>query len=725
MAKSLITATTLFIGIFILTVTPINVSAAPVVGFEAGRIIDDAVFTNKQSRSVAQIQEFLNSKVPVCDTQHSGYYGQSGTFYGPSFICLKDFYENYSSTYSLSFSYKDKQGNTQTGTRTYFRNNAYEYKSLTAVYPDNPNDLNNTSYSINGNYAYGYLLKGEINNINGTIPSGAISAAQIIYNTAQEFNINPQVLIVLLQKEQSLITDTWPEPYKYQSATGYGCPDTSPCSAGYAGFTNQVRNAAEDFHLALTPGSSYWSGWLLNTNNQIPYSTSSSCGSSNVYIQNRATWALYTYTPYQPNSATLNAGYASGGNCSVGGEGNRNFYQYFKDWFGPTTASPIYGYSIVSQKAYSDSGYQSELPSPLNIQPNSEAYIKIVIKNTGNQTWYKNSLHMGTTSPMDRYSRFHDSSWLGPNRPAEMLEESVAPDENATLRFKLDAPGQLGSYNESFGILIEGQLWLNGDISLPINISSPVDYYSVETTSFKAFSDIARTKELDNYNISNFTRSKIYIRAIIKNTGNKTFPASLTKIAPTQPNNRASIFADDSWANSSRVTAAKEGDILPQATGTFDFSITLPDQPIINTTEKFGMLIESQVWLSDDIGTLTINSRARPAPEILKYQTLEIGQYLLSYDERFRLILQGDGNLVLYSPSRAIWSTGTAGKGGAHLAMQDDGNLVLYRYDWKPLWQTGTSGKNAQKFIIQTDGNLVLYSSNLLPQWDSHTDGKF
>src|SRR5699024_1304734 len=39
-------------------------------------------------------------------------------------------------------------------------------------------------------------------------------------------------------------------------------------------------------------------------------------------------------TPYQPNKAALAAGYGIGDACSA--YGNRNFYNYYTDWFGPT-----------------------------------------------------------------------------------------------------------------------------------------------------------------------------------------------------------------------------------------------------------------------------------------------------------------------------------------------------------------------------------------------------
>jgi GH25 family lysozyme M1 (1,4-beta-N-acetylmuramidase) len=59
-----------------------------------------------------------------------------------------------------------------------------------------------------------------------------------------------------------------------------------------------------------------------------------------------------------------------------------------------------------------------------------------------------------------------------------------------------------------------------------------------------------------------------------------------------------------------------------------------------------------------------------------------------------QLMLQKDGNLVLYFPRRgggriAVWSTHTSGTGpGNELIMQDDGNLVLYGNQGSALWNS-------------------------------------
>lgn len=162
------------------------------------------------------------------------------------------------------------------------------------------------------------------------------SAAHIIWQAAQDYRINPQVLIVLLQKEQGLITDSFPNSVQYRSATGYGCPDTAACSSRYYGFKNQVRNAAALFRTVLDGG---WTNYPLG-NNYIQYNPNSGCGGSWVNVRSLATSALYRYTPYQPNASALAAGYGAGDSC--GAYGNRNFYSYFEDWFGGITDEELW-----------------------------------------------------------------------------------------------------------------------------------------------------------------------------------------------------------------------------------------------------------------------------------------------------------------------------------------------------------------------------------------------
>ncbi|BDZ44166.1 hypothetical protein [Naasia aerilata] len=156
-------------------------------------------------------------------------------------------------------------------------------------------------------------------------------AADILAEAGQACGMNPQVLLVLLQKEQSLVTR--PSTDGYLRATGYACPDTADCDADYFGFFNQVYNAAWQFRqYTLYPsGRGFGVGTV-----EVAYSPDASCGAAPVRIRNQATANLYNYTPYQPNRAALASLYGDGDACSA--FGNRNFWRIFTDWFGDPTA---------------------------------------------------------------------------------------------------------------------------------------------------------------------------------------------------------------------------------------------------------------------------------------------------------------------------------------------------------------------------------------------------
>lgn len=92
-------------------------------------------------------------------------------------------------------------------------------------------------------------------------------------------------------------------------------------------------------------------------------------------------------------------------------------------------------------------------------------------------------------------------------------------------------------------------------------------------------------------------------------------------------------------------------------------------------------------------------------------ETLYQNQGLPSYDDGYDLIMQPDGNLVLYklNPTQAVWSTGTAGHPGARLVMQNDGNLVVYDTNNAPLWSTSTYRANTRnQLIVLPNGDIIV-----------------
>ncbi|MDD5172722.1 MAG: hypothetical protein PHG59_01070 [Patescibacteria group bacterium] len=77
------------------------------------------------------------------------------------------------------------------------------------------------------------------------------SAAEIIYRASQEYKINPQVLITLLQREKSLITKKSPTNDDYNWATGFTCYDYASPVSRFRGFARQVDRAAWRFRYYL------------------------------------------------------------------------------------------------------------------------------------------------------------------------------------------------------------------------------------------------------------------------------------------------------------------------------------------------------------------------------------------------------------------------------------------------------------------------------------------
>jgi len=136
--------------------------------------------------------------------------------------------------------------------------------------------------------------------------------------------VSPKFLLVLLQKEASLVEDSKPSQGRLDWATGYGCPDNWVCNPYYKGFGKQVNSAALQFLAYMKEPARYnfkKGGTYTFTN---PYGTIST---KNITVtpQNLATAALYNYTPHVFN-------------------GNYNTYKlwnkYFPEGLEPTISYP-------------------------------------------------------------------------------------------------------------------------------------------------------------------------------------------------------------------------------------------------------------------------------------------------------------------------------------------------------------------------------------------------
>ncbi|HTU84918.1 MAG TPA: hypothetical protein VMF57_05050 [Solirubrobacteraceae bacterium] len=103
---------------------------------------------------------------------------------------------------------------------------------------------------------------------------------------------------------------------------------------------------------------------------------------------------------------------------------------------------------------------------------------------------------------------------------------------------------------------------------------------------------------------------------------------------------------------------------------------------------------------------------------------LRPGWSIYSPSEQLQLIMQSDGNLVLYDGAgKPLWASGTDHHPGAWATMQTDGNLVVYPPSGHALWASKTNGDRGSYLALQSDGNLVIYDGSKAV-WDTATNGK-
>jgi len=485
MIKKIFKLSIVIIFVLVLSVLPlINTETDALSGsdFNPGRIIDDYIFYNSSSMSESQIQLFLNSKVPTCDT-----YGQQlSEFGGPDL---------------------NSDGKVQR-----WEWGKYYY--------------NQTVFTCLKNYKQDTPQMEASSGLCEAIPQGDNrTAAQIVKDVAVACGLNPQDLIVLLQKEQSLVSDDWPLTTQYEHATGFACPDGAPCDPSYGGFFYQVYYAARQFKIykAYPDSFNYKEG---RTNTIYWHPDFSRCGSSSVYIENQATAGLYNYTPYRPNQAALDNLYGTGDSCSS--YGNRNFWRTFNDWFGSTLTSGITfsGISFTSQP-YTDRTTTATFS--ITNKSSKTLYlgrIKIFAKSATDNTYNFNSVDNLTILPGKTYTytaslvlpeestytftvaRYYNDTWMIPpfsdlyytdsviktvvitKRPivSESLKISASSghiDENITATFKIQNTSDTAYINigrmKVYGKHVDGTRVDFG--STPDNLTlAPGEVYSYSQT---------------------------------------------------------------------------------------------------------------------------------------------------------------------------------------------------------------------------------------------------
>jgi|GEM_PF-6997784 len=229
--------------------------------------------------------------------------------------------------------------------------------------------------------------------------------------------------------------------------------------------------------------------------------------------------------------------------------------------------------------------------------------------------------------------------------------------------------------------------------------------------------------------------------------------------APTPPKN--TTLAANNQQLSGAITVGngiKAGESITSENKTYKFTVQTDGNMVIYKNDM-------PIWSSGTYGKNIDQLKLLSNGNLVAYDksASSVWESNTSRSERNdrALVLQNDGNLVLYEGQNALWATGTSyvfaeaeiastsilraeemlrvgetrssQNGQYTLLLQKDGNVVLYK-DYKgqkdgksqgnALWATGTNGRDVDAFKMQKDGNLVAYLKGGRATWSSATNGK-
>lgn len=132
-----------------------------------------------------------------------------------------------------------------------------------------------------------------------------------------------------------------------------------------------------------------------------------------------------------------------------------------------------------------------------------------------------------------------------------------------------------------------------------------------------------------------------------------------------------------------------------------------------------GVGLAAPVATAAPLPAVTMSAQATGATLTAGSQ-LTAGQSITSPSGLVTLIMQTDGNLVVYGAGGVLWHAGTTGNAGARFVLQQDGNAVVYAANNTALWSSGTATKGGQSLTIQDDGNLVLRNGTGATVWATY-----
>jgi hypothetical protein len=148
-------------------------------------------------------------------------------------------------------------------------------------------------------------------------------------------------------------------------------------------------------------------------------------------------------------------------------------------------------------------------------------------------------------------------------------------------------------------------------------------------------------------------------------------------------------------------------------------SITYTDPLVPAGSHTYDLVVRDPAANQVRVSTAFVAGAVPTRSVLANGAQLDAGPGLTSPNGSYQAMLDATGSLsVTATAGTSVWKSPAAGA-GAHLLMQSDGNLVLYSSSWTAVWNTATWGNPNDDLALRDDGTLAVLNPTGPPLWVS------
>ncbi|NQV12577.1 hypothetical protein HQ524_04395 [Candidatus Uhrbacteria bacterium] len=282
-----------------------------------------------------------------------------------------------------------------------------------------------------------------------------------------------------------------------------------------------------------------------------------------------------------------------------------------------SVANAMLGINTAHAREGYDGIVVSTEPSKISVSNGEAKAVRIQVKNTGSETWYRegaNYISAYTYEPKYHVSPLRGPKWRSDHQVGTLMEKSVAPGQIGTVElFVFGPPGFEGELTEYFRLSAEYVSWIGGSVAVNVSVTSAVGAplsapapADASNASADAQKGVPTSPEDTGYNgfllmksaksVSVRANEEVSIRASFKNSGTKTWSAyELVPVVSALASVGDEVsYYHPSWTSNQIATSANGMTVAPGSVERIDLTFRAPNKSGIYTA-AFQLVVDGTI----------------------------------------------------------------------------------------------------------------------------------